>query len=93
MRSLGRKRNTRRQRRHSKSVTKPWRPSSNGSSDDIAELEIELIQKENEKAKLKACVEVMVAAVTRSRASLADASTATMYVVEIPHENNLRRRH
>jgi len=58
-----------------------------GSSDDIAELEMELIRKENENAKLKAHAEVMVAAVGRSKAFLSDPSTVTTYVVEIPQVN------
>jgi hypothetical protein len=55
-------------------------------SSAIKELEIELIRKENENEKLKARIELMVAAVTRSRASLAEESIVTTYVVEIPQK-------
>lgn len=55
-------------------------------STGIAEVEIELIRKENENEKLKAHIELMIAAVTRSRASLAEDSIVTTYVVEIPQK-------
>ena len=55
-------------------------------SSAIKELEIELIRKENENEKLKAGIELMVGAVTRSRASLAEESIVTTYVVEIPQK-------
>jgi len=81
------------QAQHCKSVTKPLATTEqSGSSDDAAELEIELIQKEEE-AKLKAYADIgdgWLAAVTRCRASLADASTARTYVVDIPQENKTR---
>ncbi|KAG0581253.1 hypothetical protein M758_4G241000 [Ceratodon purpureus] len=54
-----------------------------------AEIETELIRKENENEKLKAHIEFIIAAVTRSKASLAEYSIVTEYVVEIPQKEKI----
>ena len=69
--------------------------AAQAGSSGMMELEIELVKKENENEKLKSHIELKNAAVTRSRASLAEDAIVITYVVEIPqkktHVSPLRR--
>lgn len=57
------------------------------------DLEMNLIRKENEQGKLKASVELMIAAVARSRASLSKGSwMPTVRIVETPKVKKVTSR-
>ena len=58
---------------------------------NTVELEMELIRKENENGKLKASIELMIAAVARSRSSLYEGPEAKGSVVKKSHASTLRK--